>query len=273
MSVKVNRGGSPKGRRCTKTDHEVLLKIARIGFQSYPELRAGPLKDFSREHSWTCMKKLVEMGLLAEAKGDGGEIRGWFLAPKGGKLFENFATDEGWAVASRSPSYRTSYHHDRVLREIQSLLEVSPAIKKWVPEQKLRRDLMQRFFYLHAQDKSEKVAALPDALLHLRSGGQDSKAALELELRQKSRRRLFRKFEAHIIHSDFDFVFYIVEGESLLRTLWSVYKEVREKSVHVKFAKRQNGIFFAELSEVRKLGLQAKFKGVHDTFSLADLTA
>lgn len=271
--AKVNRGGCPKGMRITATDRDVLINIAKRGFQSYQELRNGPLKEFTREHSWASMRKLVKMGYLAMARGDGGEIRGWYLTSKGGKLFEGHPTSEGWVLTARSPSYRTSYHHDLVLREIQSLLEVSPVITKWIPEQRLRSDLMQRIFYLHAHDKSEKVAALPDALLHLNSDAKESKAALELELKQKSRRRLFRKFEAHIVNSDFDFVFYIVEGRSLLDTLWGVYNEVCKNSVRVKFEKKQNGIFFAELSEVRKLGLKAKFIGIQDSFSFADLAA
>ena len=132
---------------------------------------------------------------------------------------------------------------------------------------------LQRFAYLHAHDKSEKILALPDALLYLKSGGQDSKAALELELKQKSRRRIFRKFEAHITQPEFDFVFYIVEGEPLLHKLWNIYEEVRKKSVRVKFKKNQNGIYFVTLSDIRKRGLNALFKGIEDSFSLVDLAS
>ena len=150
-------------------------------------------------------------------------------------------------------------------------LEISPVIKKWIPEQKLRHDLMARFHYLHAIDKGEKLGGLPDALLHIYSGGQDSKAALELELTQKSRKRLYKKLEAHILSPDYDFVLYIIEGEKLFSVLVDAYKHVKEKSVQVKISRKQNGIYLVFLSELQKNGLNAKFQGTQDSFSFADL--
>ena len=273
MKIKKLLGGCPKGKRLTKIDHEILAKIARLGFQNYKELRAGPLKKFSRQHSWGSMKKLVDMELIAVKFGDGGDILGWTLDQAGKKLFENYKADPAWAITSRPPSYRTSYKHDQVLREVQALLETSPVIQKWVPEQKLRQAIMQRYFYMHANDKSEKVGLLPDALLHLKTTDRTSIAALELELTQKSRRRLLQKFETHILHPNYNFVFYIIEGDRLLRTLWSIYREVQEKSIRVKIAKKQNGIFFATLSDVRNLKLSAKFKGIESSFSFQDLAS
>jgi hypothetical protein len=160
-----------------------------------------------------------------------------------------------------------------ILREIQRLLEKSSAIQSWVPEQKLKQELLARFHYLHAQGKGEKLGGLPDAILNLRSDGEESRAALELELTQKSKRRLFRKFEGHITNPDYDFVFYIVEGRSLLDRLWEVYENVRENSSRVKSEKTQNGIYFIELSELRKSALKAEFKGIDDSFSFQDLAA
>ncbi len=273
MTIKINRGGAPKGPRLTKTDKEVLLKIARMGFQSYSELRQDLLKEFSRTHSWSLMKKLVKMGHIAETLGDGGEIRGWYLTPRSVRSLQEIANREGWIMSNRGPTYRSSYRHDLVLREIQTLLESVTTMTRWVPEWKLRCDRMARFFYLSAHEKGEKVATLPDAIFHLKDDDRELKFALEVELRQKSWRRLFKKFESHILSKDYTYIIYVVEGESLLHRLLSIYAEVREKSPHVRFEKKQNGIFFVELTRLRELKENAIFEGIQSKFTLAELAA
>ena len=70
MTAHANRGGSPRSNRITETDHEVLLKIAKLGFQSYPELRAGPLKDSSRCHSWVAESPALLERLYQKVEAD-----------------------------------------------------------------------------------------------------------------------------------------------------------------------------------------------------------
>lgn len=272
MGSQRRKGGAPSGHRLTSRDWAILRLIAKVGFQTYAELRLGPIKEASRAHSWVVLKKLVDMGYLTEVKGDGDEIRGWSLAPKGAREFEKYRDNESWAVGSNAPRYRTSFRHDTILREIQSALSRSSVVQSWVPEQKLRQECLRRFHYLRAQDKSEKIGGLPDAILHMKSGGKNSTAALELELTQKSKRRLFRKFESHITNSEYDYVFYVVEGAPLLDRLQAVYEDVLENSARVKIERNQNGIYFVELSALRKNPLRAKFEGAEDSFSLQDLT-
>ena len=271
MGNQKRKGGARDGHRLTTRDWAILRLIAKVGFQTYAELRLGPVRQASRAHSWVILKKLVEMSYLSEVRGDGDEIRGWSLAPNGVREFEKYRDNESWAVGSNAPRYRTSFRHDTILREIQGALSRSSVIRSWVPEQKLRQELLSRFHYLRAQDKSEKLGGLPDAILHLYSAGKESTAALELELTQKSKRRLFRKFESHITNSEYDYVFYVVEGAPLLDRLWAVYEDVRENSPRVKIERNQNGIYFVELSALRKNPLHAKFEGARDSFSLQDL--
>ena len=219
------------------------------------------------------MRKLVRMGRLSVSRGDEGEIRGWYLTPKERRLFAASGLDRDGTATSRAPSYATSYSHDTIVREVQQILKDSPAVQQWVPEHVLRSELMQRYYYLHGCDKSDKIAGLPDALIHLKSNGKDSVAALEVELTQKSKKRLLRKLESHILNPAFQFVFYVVEGIPLLNILRSVYAEVTEQSLRVKFSKRQNGIFFVDLAKLRSEKLDALLEGITDSFSLNDLAA
>ncbi|MGZ6311231.1 MAG: hypothetical protein ACXWOH_11395 [Bdellovibrionota bacterium] len=113
---------------------------------------------------------------------------------------------------------------------------------------------------------------IPDALLLLKSGGVESKAAFELELSQKSRKILCEKFEAYLVSKEFDFSFFVAKDERLLEVLKRAYDYTVANSLKVKIAKERNGIYFATLGEIRRKGIDAEFVGAHDTLSFAELT-
>lgn len=267
MTCIASKIGRPRGSSLTQTDIQVLRQIAKQGFQTYSELRVTALSGKSRQHSWRLLKRLVALEHLNECRGDGGRISGWVLTLKARKDLSHLF-EKGWAVDRRPPSYRTSHDHDVVLREIRGLLEQSPIVSDWVPEHVIKADAMSRIKYLGARDRSAKLLAIPDALFQLKSGAQNTRGALELELTRKSKKRIFQKLEAHILSSEFDFVFTVLDGDSLLKLHWEIYQEVIASSVRLKIKDQQNGIYFSTLQNLREHRLHAIFNGLSGTFSL-----
>lgn len=271
------RKGPPAGPRLTKTDLQVLQKIANESFQTYRELREGPLKDHGRSHSWHIMKKLVGMGLLLEQKGDGekkrnggGHTLGWVLSRQGRRKFIVIA-DKSTILDERPPQYKSSFEHDVKLRGIKQVLCKSPVILEWVNENALKRQTKRGVQYLHLQDQIKHFRLIPDALLTLKINGRVSKAALELELTRKTKRRLYRKFESHIANRDFNHILFIVEGAHLLKAIWNIYQDVLSDSIHVKFLDKKNGVYFILLEDLQTQGIKAKFKGLNNSFCFANL--
>ena len=270
MSGPTNKGGRPKGPVPTQNDILILLAIAKDGFQTYRELRAGPLKQISRAHSWVVMKRLTRLGILRECIGDGGGIRGWTLSPTGQRSLQGQVAAE-WMTNVKPPKYRTSFDHDVVLREIKAMLCNSPAVSDWTPEHVLKAETMAKVRNLGGRDKGDRMRAVPDAIFKVKHGTKQYMAALELELTQKSKKRLFERFEAHVTNPQTDFSFFIVKGQPLLDSLWKVYRETMAKSFRVKLKSPQNGIYFCELGDLQAKGLSAKFTGLRDSIRFADL--
>ena len=269
-AVSKNVGGRPKGFSASETDLYIIGKVAREGFQTYQELHTGKLKDWPKSSLWRRLKRLVQEGCLQKGKDDKGRALGWSInhrdISKHFKLPEQVSED-----AKRAPVYKTAYTHDLTLRLIKAVLGESSAVVRWVPEHVLKTEVMREFHYLHPRDKRDKLIAVPDALLHLRSGGEASKAALELELTRKSKRRLYQKFENYVTSEEFDYAFFIAKDENLKHVLTDVYDEVIAQSMKVKITKQPNGIYFATLAAIQKQGLHAKFVSRHDSLSFAEL--
>lgn len=262
--------GRPRGSKPTETDLRVIKQIAKEGFQTYSELRTEILRDYNRTHCWDLMKRLVGMGLLTEVRGDGGGIRGWSLSPVGQRKLHG-VFEPSWKADRKPPHYRTAFDHDITLREVKQILCESPAVSGWTPEHVLKAEVMSKIKFLGARDRADKLLTIPDAFFRLQSGTQRHRAALEVELTRKSKKRIFKKMESHITSSAFDFVFFVVGGEKLLQLLWEIYNAAVTNSVRVKVRDQQNGIYFATLESLRAQRLEAHFKGLHGAFSFGRL--
>jgi hypothetical protein len=266
MSARKVKAGRPKGICKTENYSAVLNKIADEGFQTYPELRSTVLQNVTRQHSWKLLKKLNTAGFLSECRGDGGGIRGWALSQTGQNQIR-INRDDGWKSEYRYPLYKTAYDHDVTLREVKNIFLGSPSITQWTPEYIVKSNAMRAIQYLNHKEKRRKLTAIPDALFQFESADQNFKAALELEMTRKSRSRLLHKFESQVTDSNFDFIFYVVNGEPLMQVLWDTYREVLSQSLRVKMKSQPNGIYFALLENLRRDRLQALFTGKKDTFS------
>lgn len=266
------QGGRPKGFTLTDTDYAVLEKIADLGLQNYSQLRQGVLQGRHRVAVWSRMKRLVRAGLVRECRDDNGRILAWTITLNGASQVY-VDPDAAQEAARLAPVYRSTFRHDRVLIEVREILSRSPVIIHWEPEAALRAEVMRKFHFLHPRDQNEKTTAIPDALLSLEANGAQAKAALELELTQKSRSRLYKKLEAHITNSEIDYVFYVTQDENLKQHLMNVYADVQSHSMRVKIAIERNGIYFTTLAELLENGLNANFEGTHITLSFAQMAA
>jgi hypothetical protein len=262
--------GRPKGKRLSQKDLDVLHRIARKGFQSYPSLRSSLIKDMNRQHSWWFMKRLVKLGLLVESKGDLGGILGWSLSKAARKnLF--LTEEEELRTDCNSPRYRGSFIHDEIVSEIEDMLRMSPLIKKWTPEHVVRKDVMTKLGYAGHDERASKLSKVPDALFEMDIGGSLRAVALELELARKARKRVYDRIEAHVINPEIDSVLFIVSDENHLQFLWDVYQDVLSHSFRVKLQPNQNGIYFSTLENLRTHRLRANFRGLDEIFSFESL--
>src|SRR5260221_11631185 len=183
--------------RLTETDSKILEIISNRGFQTYGELREKILRDYSRQHSWDIIRRLVRHGYLYSVKSDCGRGLGWRVNPK---------RQQGQNVLSktrtRAPkiiSYSTSFKHDLYLRKIEDRLIESKAIHRWIPEHELRKAAMEKFSFLTSEARRRNLTFVPDALLELEVEKKLIKAALELEMTRKSERHLYEKLEKYVI--------------------------------------------------------------------------
>jgi hypothetical protein len=249
---------------------DVLRRIAQKGFQSYPALRSTLLSKMNRQHSWWFMKRLVKLGYLVESKGDQGGILGWSLSRVARKnLF--LTEEESLRTDCSAPRYRGSFVHDEIVREIEDVLRASPLITKWIPEHVLRKEAMSRIRYFNSEEQRSTLAKIPDAVFEIELQKNRRRIALELELARKTKKRVFERIEAHIIHPGMDSVLFVASDEQHLRFLWSVYEAVLSHSFRVKLHRNPNGIYFSTLENLRKHRLQAIFCGRDGSFSFESL--
>lgn len=253
--------------RLTERDKLVLKKIGLEGFQTIQELRKGPLGDVTREHSWALMKKLVYFGFLREIKGDGKTIRAWALTSLAQReLSELFSPG---AKIYQAPSFRDSLSHDVVVREVKDILGKSKAVTEWIPEHALKAQVMSRLKHLSATERISKLELVPDSLFTLRDKTKLYKIALEVELTRKSKKRLYKKIESHLVSKNFDFAFFVLGSNVPSHFFLSILNSVLETSSRVRFSEKQNGIYFCELKKIRAENLDVKFHGIKDAVKIS----
>jgi hypothetical protein len=244
----------------------VIRQIAREGFQTMSELRKNVLGNFSRKYPWRFMKTLVNEGLLVECSADSGGILGWSVSRETQKRL-SLEPSEEWQREIQPMQYKSSFSHDIVVREVKQILCMSPLVSNWIPEQAIRKKLLGKIHPMRESEKRIRLFRLPDAEFNVDISGRRYRAALEVELTRKSKRRIFEKLETQITAPDLDFVFYLASDESHLRLLWSIYQEVLTNSTRVRLKTSQNGILFSTLETLREKKLQTNFIGSKQSFS------
>jgi hypothetical protein len=260
-----------QGFRLTKTDKTLIERIAAEGFLSFQELRQTTLKTHNRTWAWEILKRLVNQKYLDECRGDEGRILGWRIKT-GSKKALSLAGMNLEVSAARGPVYRTSFEHDRQLRSIKRVFKSCNAIKTWMPEHELKYIVGQRYAHLGGNSMREKLLSVPDAVLSMTVNGMLLSAALELEITQKSRKRLYQKIENYVTTPDYRMTFYVAKDERIRGILQSVYHDVLLNSLKAKVCRSRNGIYFSTLEDLEKNGENACFYGLKDTITLKMLS-
>jgi hypothetical protein len=259
-----------KGFRMTETDIEIIKMISESGVQSYENLKATVLKDYSKSQSWKIPKRLVKQGWLLESYGDRSTFLGWRLNTRDYKT-RNWISQMLGTHVKRAPIYRTNFDHDQMLDRIIRSLRKAKVVEGFTPEHVLRRETAQRYWYMSDLEKRDRAIAVPDAILDLNIKGRSIKVALELEASRKSKKRIYDKLEHYLIHPELPFTFYVIKGKQLLEDFQSTYRLVLEKSLRVKLGPKMNGIYFSELQNILDNGPDAKFQGLDNDISLNSL--
>jgi hypothetical protein len=257
--------------RLTPTDIAVLRAVAPRRLETYAELRNAALSQVSRAHSWAILKRLVQHRFLTAIRSDGGGVLGWSLTPKAKRLAQ--VLDDLPEFPQRAPVYKTSFHHDCVVREVRGVMEKSPAIRNWVPDHALQREFMRRMLEKGRRDSGENRLVIPDGIFEIQGPDGPTHGALEVEITQKSKERIYHKLEAHCVSQDFDYAFFVMRDEKLRDLFCEILAEVNRRSAWVRVARQVNGIYFTTLSEFRARGLHAPFHAETDVFTFAELGA
>lgn len=266
----VNKGGRPRGISGNQTNLLILNKIAKERVQTYQELMQG---EFAGWHRWSLRRRLNRMtreGLLKVIRSDQGQVLGWSLNPNHrSKTFSlsSKLRDE----AKRAPVYKTAFSHDFTLRQIKQTFQESSALLSWTPEYLLKAKIMRELQHTSLKERQKTLLCVPDALLSLKTRDGKVLAALELELTQKSRRRLYQKIESYFLTDEFDCALFIVQGESLVRVIEEVRSRVLSQSARVQIAQRHNEIYVTTLDGFQQYGLKAKVSGNSASSCLNDL--
>ncbi|MGE4234149.1 MAG: hypothetical protein AB7F43_12545 [Bacteriovoracia bacterium] len=243
--------------RLTVTDKAIIKRIGFYGFQTYPELRSTVLQAKSRAHTWVILKRLVRFKLLLEHRGDNFGILGWTLTPKA-KQYQFLEDINIVAPIKAKPLYRTSFRHDLILREVQSIVCKSSIVSDWKTERYIRAEKFSENPYL-AKSQNREMLCVPDAIFYVETDKNEWTFALELELTLKSHARLRKKFEKQLTSPDYHVVLYVVANEELIEKLENALDETEEKSLKVRVARNKNKIFFSTLENLRQHKLDARF--------------
>ncbi|MBI3556391.1 MAG: replication-relaxation family protein [Deltaproteobacteria bacterium] len=250
-------------------DRAILRQIGEHGFSS---------AQWIREQFWdgkvNCiyyrrLSILRKMGLIEHLVGDSGKRLGYRLTKKGLNLLRSFGCESAEPSEYRA-SYRTTFNHDNYLVGLAAVFRQFSGIVEYWPEHQVRQRLALSHGYKERKRDGYKV---PDALFTVQTKQRRLRVALELEIAPKAKayyRRILRQLSKS---NDFDMVFLVVADANTLERLVAELAWVRANDPIVKFAKRDNGFYFALLSDVLTNKGHASFRGEGAAFTLAQLAA
>ncbi len=263
------------GWRPTARDQAILRQMGEHGFSSAKWIRECFSKEKSNCNHYRRLSILRKKGLIENLVGDAGTKLGYRLTKKGLALLRSLnpqgqgdhSPDQGVEIEYRA-AYRTTYNHDDDLVGLGTVFRMFPGVVEYWPEHLVRQRLSLKHGYKERKRDGFKV---PDALFAVQTKQRLLRIALELEVALKARayyRRILRQLATS---SDFDMVFVIVKDSKMLDRLEKELTWVRANDPGVKFAKRDNGFYFALLADVLNEKGNAKFRGEGTAFTLAEL--
>ena len=245
-------------------DKQILTEVLENGFQSFSELRDGPLKTYDRSHSYAVLRKLVKKGYLEASEIREGVIGGWTLSsPYKAKVLSQ---NPKLTAVPRTPSYKGIFDHDLRLRRLRKLFLREFPVQEWVNEADIRARMSAFVSNESRRERMNLQASIPDGLIRFSHGGRGYWGAIELELTRRTRNRLTQKMEQRLLAKDYSFVFYIVKDEHLEKVLVDAFRIALTHSIEVSIAHRLNGIYFATVAEIEQSGASTTFRSLRNSF-------
>lgn len=253
--------------RLKPIDLQILRSIEEHGFRTNEELRLGVLKSYSRQWSWTIMKRLVQAGLIREVRQSGGELLGWTPVLK---ARPEVLSQIAWPKIERGKiaKYASSFHHDKEVRWALDQFQDIPAVKRIITESKLKQGLFTSIQGYSRRELNRLSAFIPDASIILRHMEYDYRVAIEVELTRKSNIRMRSKIEHYLTKSGYDFVIYICGDQKIFEHVRRNHQFVLQTSPAVKFAEKEVPIYQGLIFDLKRGFLKARFLGQKDEFAL-----
>jgi hypothetical protein len=261
-----------EGIKLLPRDVLVLREVEDYGFRTHAELRDSVLKSYSREWSWTLMKRLVRAKCIREVRDAGGHLLGW-SPEKLNAVFLKNCKGVSKIARGRIPKYSSTFQHDQELRWVLDQFKKLKTVDSIVIDSKLKADLFRGMQGQTRREVNRLLSFVPDARFVLYGNGNKYNVALELERTQKSAIRVRSKLEHYIAKTNYSLILYICSDTKLYQKIQCHYKWVLAHSSAVKFAKRKAKIYFCTYDKLKEDFDKAKFKGLSDEFSMGEIRA
>ena len=253
----------------TKRDLAILKHIGEYGFSSARWIKEQFWNGKANCIYYRRLSILRQLGLVEHMVGDDDNKLAYRLTKRGIALLRTSGAETAEDSEYRA-AYRTTYNHDDYLVGLGIVLRSFPGVVEYWPERQVRQKLTLKHGYKERKRDGYKV---PDALFTVQTKQRRLRVALELEIAPKAK-AYYRKILNRLITStDFDMVLFIAPDSNTLEGLRATLNWVRANDVHVKYAGRDNGFYFALLGDVLTGKGNAKFSGEGTAFTLAQLAA
>lgn len=242
--------------------------ILRFVFENTMATSQQIKKRFFADSRWCYdrVRHLLNVGLLKVIMLDRNRSRVFGLTPFGMSFVREGASPFE-DLSKLTPRYYSSVDHDLIVNELRAVFEQCPAVTNFIPETSLALELRKKY---GRNAKADCDFKLPDAAVSFTSGVKKHFAAVEVELTQKSRKRLERTFELLITSTDFTLTLFIVKDVRLLTYLNRIYERVWDWP-SIRYGKVIHTCYFVTLEEFTQKGADAQFVGRGRSWSFRQL--
>ena len=224
----------------TERDKRILWYLSEQGFASARWIRDAFWFGQSNCHHYRRLSRLRALGLVEYLVGDGGHRLGYRLSRKGVDLLQRSGAQDADQKEIRT-AYRTSFDHDNAMLGVGNVLRAFPAVSDYQSEPRVRSLLARRHGHKERRSDGYKV---PDALFRLKTQKGTYQVAVELEFSLKALAYCERILRQLVLSQDFGLVFLVVKDAKMLQRYQNVLKHVRAHDPRIRFAQRDNGIYF-----------------------------
>ena len=171
-------------------------------------------------------------------------------------------------VSGARRNYGSTYHHDRKVHYVRQIFESSSCVGSFYSELEVQKMLADRH---GAQEEKDERYRIPDALVTLKRPNECLRAAIELEISDKSLKQKQRMFELLATSHDFDCTLVVANTNKHKEQLERILEDARKENPTLKYDGQKHGFYFITYDDLLRDRKQAKFQGQGGYFSLQSL--